>query len=243
MSDVRKKLIGAAFSNQRELNHRLDPDWASQGWKYYRAIWREAAEVFDHLNWEWWSKGKYNQPPSPEQLKEVHVELCDILHFGLSLDIIKAIDGGRSTNERAQDYIYAYEAAESSTEPLDVAMENLMIDALLIREFNIKKFARACKAAKLSFTGLMAYYFGKTALNQFRWDNGYNLPKGDPAKYVKMWHLPGMQDPQEDNVFLSKAMEKVIGDIGMPKLESSIHEGGYVIAVYAELELMYRQRQ
>lgn len=243
MIDSREKLVRLAFTNQRELNHKLDPNWIDKGWAYYRAVWRETAEVFDHLNWEWWKHGTYQQPHSREQLQDVHIELCDIFHFGLSLDIISTVQCKIVAEDALPErYIKAFDDARSSTDSLETALEHFMIDALLIREFNIKKFARACKAAGLTFEGLMAYYFGKSALNHFRQDNGYNLPKGDPNKYVKHWVLVEGSEPQEDNVFLVEAIELVVSHIGRENLVAELVSGGYITQVYTMLTDFYARR-
>ena len=70
MSKQLTDLVWSAFSNQRELNHVLNPKWAEQGWAYYRAMWREAAEIFDHTNWAWWSASTYNQSLTAEQMQQ-----------------------------------------------------------------------------------------------------------------------------------------------------------------------------
>lgn len=233
-------LVGEAFSNQRELNNVLNPKWADQGWAYYRAVWREAAEIFDHTNWAWWSAATYNQPLSDAQTGEVHIELCDILHFGLSLDIVNHVQGGRSTLDKGADYVDAFEMAKTYSGTLEEAVEGLMIDALLIREFNVKKFAQACRAVGLSLTHLMCYYFAKTALNQFRWANGYKLPKDDPNKYVKMWKLPTRQKAVEDNTVLIELMEEEVSLFkGQDDLIEHVSRGALGSNLYLRLGQLY----
>lgn len=240
MSD-NELLVLRAFENQRELNHVLHPEWTEQGWPYYRAIWRECAEVFDHVNWEWWKASSFGQPPSAEQTKEIHIELCDILHFGLSLDIVNHVKGGASTTQRAAEYVAAFDDAKTSTEPLGLAIENLMVDSLLIRDFNVKKFARACNAVGLSLEQLMAMYFGKTALNRFRWANGYSLPKDDPNRYVKMWKFNEGDTPKEDNYFLWQIIDLIVAETSSV-LTKTILGGGYAQDVYDSLEAYYKAR-
>jgi hypothetical protein len=238
MSQQLASLVATAFSNQRELNNVLNPKWVEQGWRYYRAIWREAAEVFDHTNWAWWSAATYDKPLTDEQKQQVHIELCDILHFGLSLDIVSYVQGGRDTSKRAEDYVDAFEMAKTYSGNLEDAVEGLMIDALLIREFNVKKFACACRAVGLSLTHLMCYYFAKTALNQFRWDNGYKLPKDDPKKYIKMWELPTRQKV-EDNTVLIEVMEELVSAHDKDSLVEYIQSGAYGTNLYGRLGSLY----
>lgn len=238
MSDTQQLLQTAvenAFANQRELNHRLRPDWVDQGWQYFRAVAREAMEISDHTNWEWWKKGSYGQDISEAQMGQIQVELVDLLHFGLSLDIVRHVQGGPSTLERAKEYVEAF--SDTFTPPFDDAVDSIIIDALLLREFNVKKFAAACREAKLPLKGLLAMYYGKTALNMFRWDNGYNLPKDDPAVYVKMWSIGGAA-PAEDNVYLVEAIRKECAALGSG-LPDALASGEYTKAVYARMAELY----
>ena len=55
----------------------MHPDWRSQGYEYYRAIWVECAELLDHFGWKWWKQ-------QPTDVDQVQLEIVDIWHFGLS---------------------------------------------------------------------------------------------------------------------------------------------------------------
>lgn len=234
-------LVLKAFSNQRELNNRLKPDWHDQGWRYYRAVWTEVAEAIMHTNWAWWKTKVVDKPMSDEQVADMHVELCDILHFGLSLDIVNDVKGGRPTPQRAKDYVDAFKVAPT-TEPLDECLEGIVVDAILLKEFNVKKFARACYMAELSFTHLLTYYFAKSVLNQFRWDNGYKLPKDDPKAYVKMWAHAQSPEPKEDNVYLSTIVAGLIAQNTEEQLVDALSDGELHTSLYARLQHFYDSR-
>lgn len=229
-------LIGRAFSNQRELQNKLRPDWADQhDWRYYRAIWTEIAEAIGHTNWYWWKTGQFNQPMTPLQVAELDIELCDIFHFGLTMDIYKWIHGGRPEAQRVLDYVDAFEDAAQTPEPLDVALEGIVVDAILLHEFNIKKFARACGANGMDLTTLLVYYFSKSALNQFRWDNGYNN-----KTYVKMWKLPTRIEAVEDNTVLAEMIAGLLRQNSPSELVDAMLDEELTKGLYGKLQHMYR---
>lgn len=216
-----------AFANQDRLNQRLSAEWKTAGYDYLRAIWTEVGETIMHTNWTWWKKGsERGKPLTDAQRSEVQIELCDIFHFGLSADLIKVSQNCYPIEQRVQDYMDAFEEAGYTKCVLDHSLEALVVDAILVRDFNIKHFARACRAVGLTLLGLMAFYYAKTALNEFRWENGYNLPKGHPDAYVKMWKLPD-REPQEDNTYLIEIMEALIGGTGQHELAVEIETGNY----------------
>ena len=65
---------------QDAMNTKVNANWQQQGYEWYRAIWVECAELMDHYGWKWWKK----QSPDTEQ---VALELIDIWHFGLSIQL------------------------------------------------------------------------------------------------------------------------------------------------------------
>jgi hypothetical protein len=232
-------LVGRAFSNQRELNNKLNPKWAEQGWHYYRAVWTEMAEAIGHTNWYWWKTGTFGKDMTPEQIREIHIELCDVLHFGISLDIIRWIDGGTAEPDLYLRYVQAFEDAAGSSESLENCLEGVVVDAILVREFNIKKFARACRAVDLDLVGLLTYYFGKSTLNQFRWDNGYNLPSGHPDKYVKLWKFQETSGAQEDNTILITVLQQLLADNPTEALAEAMVTEVFQSSLYKRLSHFY----
>ena len=75
-------MIETMAEMQISHNEHVHPDWLTQGYEYYRAVWVECAELLDHFGWKWWKK----QQPDLDQVK---LEIVDIWHFGLS-DLIRA---------------------------------------------------------------------------------------------------------------------------------------------------------
>lgn len=182
--------LANAQTHQNAQNVKLYPDWGQRGFDFPMAVVHEAVEALGHTNWSWWKNKTYKQPLSQAQLGEIHIELCDLLHFGLSIGIIE--QGGALL---ADEYLAAFADSEKVTCDLQGDLEALIIDALLLRTFNVKKFARACAAAGLSLPRLLAYYFAKAELNTLRWSHGYS-----EGKYIKMWDMG--DGPKEDNTHL-----------------------------------------
>lgn len=224
-----------AFVNQTALNNKLKPDWASQGWRYYRAVWTELAEAIGHTNWYWWKHGSYEQPMAPAQLTELYIELADILHFGLSMDIVSANGDGTALLIRAHEYRLAFEDAVKVKVDLSEEIEAIVVDAILIREFNIKKFARVCHSAGLTLPRLMAFYFAKTVLNTFRWDNGYNTK---PRTYIKDWPR-ATGGVAEDNTIMGEMLTQMLGDTEEHALVEVVKNGTFQKSLYNALGAAY----
>jgi hypothetical protein len=232
-------LVERAFDNQQTLNERLSPDWTEQGWPYYRAVWTELAEAIGHTNWYWWKQGTYKTAMSKEQLGDLHIELCDILHFGLSLDIVSSVHGGPTKAAMALRYVLDFQDVQHSAQPLDEALEGCVVDAILQRRFNTFRFARACHASGLDLPQLLTYYFGKSALNEFRWNNGYNLTKDDPKVYVKMWKLPGMETAKEDNWHLNNILKTFVANNTAEDLTAGLEDGTIQTSLHVRFSDMY----
>lgn len=224
-----RNLIERALANQASLNDTLRPDWRVQGWKYYRAVWTEIAEAIMHTNWAWWKGGNYNKPVSEAQMVEVHIELCDIFHFGMSMDLL------HSKPECLIDsYIYGFRDAQQVSCTLDEDLEAIVVDSILLKCFNVKKFARACSAAGLDLPGLMALYFGKSTLNSFRWRNGYN-----EKTYTKMWRLTEEEVPREDNTHLAEYIHQLSKGSTPEALLDRLLSGDAIQAIDTHLENTY----
>lgn len=196
---AQEDLVQCAMDNQCALNERLNLRWYEQGWRYYRAVWTEAAEAVQHIkSWLWWKEGEYAKPPSDKDARQVKMELIDILHFGLSMQVIQMIERNKEKGERdrgqiAGDYAEYYvrcfdsESSGENFEKVCSQLEELVGYICRDKVFPTRFFAGACAAAGMSLDEVFSLYFAKTALNRFRWNHGYNLPDGDPMKYIKMW--------------------------------------------------------
>jgi len=85
---------------QDGYNQVLHAQWRDQGFRFYRAIWVECAEMLDHYGWKWWKHGT----PDMDQVK---LELVDIWHFGMS-DLMR---DGVSPQTLATEFVETSEQA------------------------------------------------------------------------------------------------------------------------------------
>ncbi len=187
MSDMQQKLL-VMLDLQGQMNARVHPQWKSQNFPWYRAIWTEAAELLEHYGWKWWKK----QEPDTEQ---VVLELIDIWHFGLS----ECLQHGSDLQSVAADL-----EGELRTEPqagleFREAIESFAGQVLLRRRFDGPGFAQLMLGAGLEFDELYSSYIGKNVLNLFRQDNGYR-----DGSYRKTW---GGREDNEHLVELSRVLD------------------------------------
>ena len=169
---------------QDGMNTKVNADWKTQGYEWYRAIWVECAELLDHYGWKWWKK----QSPDTEQ---VALELIDIWHFGLS---ILLQSGTKPELIVAQIQNALVIKTDESDFRLD--LEKFVAATLNDRQFHIGLFGRLMAGIGMSFEQLYRGYVGKNVLNFFRQDHGYK-----DGSYRKHWH-----DGREDNEHLVEAV-------------------------------------
>ncbi|WP_237057093.1 dUTP diphosphatase [Microbulbifer sediminum] len=184
--------LQAMLALQDEINTLVNENWREQGFAWYRAIWVESAELLDHFGWKWWKK----QQPDMDQVK---LELVDIWHFGLSLEL----------QQGAPDQVAAEMAAElgaADTQPGDFRehLEAFTLNTLASRQFDLVGFAQLLVDTGMSFDELYRRYVGKNVLNRFRQDNGYQ-----DGSYVKNW--AGRED-NEHLAELSAGLDASSGD-------------------------------
>lgn len=210
MIDPMEVVIKAALKNQDRLNCTLHTDWARKGWKYYRAIWTECGEAMNHGNWMWWKTSRFGLSPDATQMANIHLELVDILHFGLSLTMIS--DGLRDEQltKSAQLIVDHWKDSEGGrfTEMQDgtfVALESVAAAAIRNKFMDYNAFFQAVRSTALTFEQLMGLYFAKTALNNFRWARGYAR-----GEYVKMWRYGAGK--VEDNQYLHGYALRVLAE-------------------------------
>ena len=155
---------------QDAMNIRVHPDWRTQGFQWYRAIWVECAELLDHYGWKWWKK----QDPDIEQVK---LELIDIWHFGMSHLLLN------ETNhvQLAEQFAHAFTVPSGGDNFRD-DLEDFALDTLQNQGFNVIKFSCLLAGADLTFDELYQRYIGKNVLNFFRQDHGYQ-----DGSYQKNW--------------------------------------------------------
>jgi dimeric dUTPase (all-alpha-NTP-PPase superfamily) len=165
---------------QDSMNTKVNANWQTQGYEWYRAIWVECAELLDHYGWKWWKK----QTPDTEQ---VALELIDIWHFGLS---ILLQSGTKPELIVAQIQNQLVIATDEQDFRLD--LEKFVAATLNDHQFHIGLFGRLMAGIDMSFEQLYRGYVGKNVLNFFRQDHGYK-----DGSYRKHWH-----DGREDNEHL-----------------------------------------
>ncbi len=171
---------------QDEMNKKVHPDWRSQDYPWYRAIWIECAELMDHHGWKWWKMQTVNR-------EQVVMELIDIWHFGLS-----ALLQAETELETVADNLQVVLLAPYSDVAFLEAVESFAGSVLSQRRFDAALFSRLLQTADVTFDNLYRSYVGKNVLNLFRQDYGYK-----EGRYLKTW------DGREDNEHLVEILQRL----------------------------------
>ena len=163
-------------------NCHVHPEWRTQGYDYYRAIWVECAELLDHYGWKWWKQ----QRPDLDQVK---LEIVDIWHFALS-DLLRAdLLSDAQSASLIREMTFAADSIDSDPVGFRLAVESLAEATLTERRFIVAPFIAVMRALPMGFQELFDLYVGKNVLNNFRQDHGYKT--GD---YQKLWN--GREDKE-----------------------------------------------
>ena len=171
-------------------NRHVHPDWRSQGYDYYRAIWVECAELLDHFGWKWWKQ----QHPDLDQVK---LEIVDIWHFALS----ELLRTDALTDDLAALLVFEPESEVPDPTAFRAAVEQLALVTLAERTFVMEPFVALMRALPMGFQELFRMYVGKNVLNNFRQDHGYRT-----GEYHKLWA------GREDNEHLVEVLESLSCD-------------------------------
>ena len=181
---IPKEVLGKLSSLQDALNQFIDKDWISKrscaDWSL--AITLECAELIDSYPWKWW-KSVHREP----DLKNVCIELVDILHFSLSGMIqVDALAGRTDTTENGPNTDEAKNGEKNLLldrvhHPLSNTQNAIRTFRQLIRDadhnlFDIVTSTVIQAASDLSFN-LVAYYLAKHTLNHVRQLGGYKASK------------------------------------------------------------------
>ncbi len=185
---------------QDEMNTKVHPEWRAQGFAWHRAIWVELAEMLDHYGWKWW---KHQQP----DLEQVHLELIDIFHFGLSARLVS----GKDVEQIANDIKNELEQPQGQ-QSFAETIEQMVTNTLKTKDFDVATFASLMEQTSLSFDELFRHYVGKNVLNFFRQDHGYQ--SGD---YIKVWH------GKEDNEVLMDVLRAT--DAQSDAFKTEVYQG------------------
>ncbi|GAB1259921.1 dUTP diphosphatase [Aurantivibrio plasticivorans] len=179
------------LSMQNDMNTKVNTDWVTKGFAWYRAIWIESAEMLDHYGWKWWKK----QTPDIDQ---VVLELVDIWHFGLSILIL---EGAKADAIEAK---LQTSLSQTGDKEFGEALEQFVAVTLQTKSFDIEGFAALMNTINLSFDELYVRYVGKNVLNFFRQDHGYK-----DGSYRKEW---GGREDNEHLVELSNSLDSAASD-------------------------------
>jgi hypothetical protein len=185
-----QQMLQTMLSLQEGHNLIIAEDWRTRGLPFHRAIWVECAELLDHFGWKWWKK------QSPD-LGQVHLEIVDIWHFGLSCLMLQGDDLGAVAAHFAalpQSSSGTGTATDAAATPDPEAFRRnveQLARAALDTEFSVPRFIAVLQSLPMDFVTLFELYVGKNVLNRFRQANGYAS-----GTYRKLW------DGREDNVHL-----------------------------------------
>lgn len=179
-----KQQLLTMLQMQDDMNTKVHSQWREQGFAWHRAIWVELAEMLDHYGWKWW---KHQEP----DMEQVHLELIDIFHFGLSALLMsgdKVTDIADQLTERMESPHAEATFAET--------IETMVANTLKTSSFDVETFAGLMQQSELSFEQLFQNYVGKNVLNFFRQDHGYKT-----GEYIKVWN------GKEDNEVLMEVLK------------------------------------
>ncbi|KUJ84698.1 dUTP diphosphatase [Microbulbifer flavimaris] len=191
---MKKQQLQVMLRLQDEINSVVNTEWRGQNFPWYRAIWVESAELLDHYGWKWWKK----QSPEMDQVK---LELVDIWHFGLSLELQHG-----APEVVAERMLGELEATTARAGDFREHLEAFTLNTLASRSFDLVGFAQLMADVELDFAELYRRYVGKNVLNRFRQDNGYK-----DGSYVKTWQ--GRED-NEHLAELAGSLDTAAADYG-----------------------------
>ena len=182
MNTVLQNQLTIMLQLQNEINSKVNPDWRKANQNWQRAIWIESAEMLEHFGWKWWKK----QNPD---MAQVHLELIDIWHFGLSM-LVEQFDGDYDASASMVDLERRKLKANNITSDSSAfaeLVERFVVSTLTTDDFQVYSFLQLMTCVDLSIDQLYVMYVGKNVLNTFRQDNGYK-----DGSYVKIWN--GLED-------------------------------------------------
>jgi dimeric dUTPase (all-alpha-NTP-PPase superfamily) len=209
-------MLLAMLALQERMNRKIDPEWASAGHAFLRAVLVEAVEGLEHYGWKWWKR----QDPNLEQLR---IELVDIWHFLLShylvqTEGIQAKAAGQIASEWRDPAEIAFDGVVYDVSKVDLRRKLELLAALsAVRRVSLPLFSSLLEDCGMDVERLYRDYVSKNVLNHFRQDNGYKA-----GTYRKMW-----QD-REDNEHMAEILARLAPSAGLAD------------ELYRELERKYR---
>ncbi len=185
-----KQAFITMLTMQDSMNNKVHPQWITQHFEWYRAIWIECGELIDHYGYKWWKK----QTPEMDQVK---LEVIDIWHFGMSA----LFQEGQSIDELAAKMVSELEGYHYQEVDVRIATEAMATDTLLRKSFSVPLFWDLMNSVSMNFDELFRQYVGKNVLNFFRQDHGYK-----DGSYIKQWQ------GREDNEHLVEILAELDSD-------------------------------
>lgn len=244
MSNTDKELLVDILRTQYDLNAVVNANWLNTPTNWLRAVWVEAGEAMGYLPWPWWKGVRDTEFKNASDRNQFYLELADIFCFGLSyymqtfqetanhpnLETLFA-DVANSLASSIEHSSRVVERGHSVTELVEA-----VASAALHREsfFSSSKLIAAAEQTGLGYSGLVAYYYGKQALNHFRQANGYKA-----GTYRKNWGT--ITQPAEDNIYLAEIIEEYRKLFGPEDLIGRIRSGHFTHHVAANLGIQYRE--
>lgn len=209
------KKLQSMLELQDAINCKIRLDWRNANNAWFRAIWTECAELVDHFGWKWWKR----QTPD---LPQVHLELVDIFHFGLS-ELLQEHGSALEVVGKLIKTYCAYGARPVSdiqeSDDCIAFVEAFANSVLTTKRFDLQQFCALASSVGLSEEKLYELYIGKNVLNGFRQDHGYKS-----GEYIKTW------DGREDNVWLVE-LSAALGK----------HPDSFAIELYQRLSKKYAE--
>lgn len=230
------KKLEAAFlqvcKNQDEVNEHITKGWKHVEREWFRAIWTECGEAMGYLTWPWWKNISDRKFATEQERLDFYVELCDILHFGVSEMLARNPSITSTPSVAAKLAEHASFVLDRPGHTLVEEVEKVATEALVHYRFDTVSFFRACQLSGLGVVGVLAYYVGKNVLNHFRQENGYK-----ERKYRKNWGTAAK--PEEDNVHLAAIVENIRAIYSEDRILDKVISGDFAATVKHNLYMTY----
>lgn len=212
---ITRQQLDMMLTLQDNMNTKVNPQWATAGYPFLRAVVIEGGEAMEHHGWKWWKKQTADRA-------QTQIELVDIWHFYLSHFMIKEQDRAHAAteifNQLSSTYFsvgLVFDGRHYVYNEMGVIEKmELLIGLAVSRRTSVPLFECLMEDLGMSWDELYKQYVGKNVLNLFRQANGYK-----EGTYIKIWN------GREDNVVL----EQIMQDATTPE------------DIYAQLEATYAQ--
>lgn len=181
--DKYTQTIEQLLEAQDFLNSQYDcPEWRTKGHPFADYIWIETGELLNH------DGSIFHYRKQLRDTEQVKLELVDILHFGLSVLLMRS-----ATAKTAANMVAGAEKPSGDVHENAVAKyARDLAKAATKGSFDLFWFTKLCGACGFSFSEIAEAYFIKYTLNRFRINHGQTR-----GEYTKVW-----ADGREDNEHL-----------------------------------------